>query len=214
MATIVITPAFCKAALLEQSLANYYEYQTENYEHWILVNHYPVNRKKNNNEIRKVAEKFKCKVFDSEYDRGLHNSVNNFYAHNPQPPGSIHIGFDPDSAIEQLSHGFDKALSGTLQCGIIDHSIAFLALWGIGAEIHKKDLINKLFINDNAVIIHPTIEMFSVGAIDLDFIKLIGGFSQPNNYYGGAEVYFWSYMQKYNKKLAYLTEYKERYFAY
>jgi hypothetical protein len=214
MKTIVITPAFCKSIMLEQSLANYYEYQTENYEHWILLNHYPINKEKNNDEIRKIAEKFKCKLFDNQYDRGLHKGVNNFYVQNPQPEGTFQIGYDPDSAIEQLSHGFDKALSETLRIGIKDHNLAILALWGIGVELKKKQLLNRTIINGNAVMIHPDIEMFSVTACDLDFINTIGGFSEPNEYYGGIEISLYQSFQKYNRKLGYLTEFKEKYFAY
>lgn len=216
MKTIVVTPAFCKSIMLEQSLANYYEYQTENYEHWILLNHYPINKEKNNDEIRNIAEKFKCKLFDNQYDRGLTEGVNNFLKNNPQPAETIIIGYDPDSAIEQLSHGFDKALSDTLRIAIKEYNMAFLALWGIGVEIHKKDLYNakKVIINNNTVLIHPTIEMWAVSANDLDFIMSTGGFKQPNKYYGGGEAMIYPTLVAMKKTLGYLTEFKEKYFAY
>ncbi len=213
MKTIVITPAFCKSILLHHSLKNYYELQTENYEHWILLNHYPVDEERNTDEIRKIAEQYKCKVFDSEYDRGLHKSVNNFYDHNPQPEGTIQIGFDPDGAIEQLSKGFDKALSETLRDGIKSHSLCLLNLWNYEREINKGSENDKVIINGNRVLMHPTVGVLNIGAVDLDWIKSIGGFTEPCEYYGYIELALWQHMFG-KKRLGYLTEFKERYHAY
>jgi hypothetical protein len=214
MKTIVITPAFCKSSLLVHSLRNFYDLQTENYEHWILLNHYPVNEEKNTEEIRQIAEQYGCKVFDSEFDRGLHKSVNNFYEHNPQPEGTIQIGFDPDGAIEQLSKGFDKALSETLREGIKSHNMCLLNLYNYERQIQLDRNYPKIIINDNRVLMHPSIGVLNIGAVDLDFVKQIGGFWEKCEYYGYIELYMWEKMQQFGRTLGYLTEFKERYQAY
>jgi hypothetical protein len=70
MKTIVVTPAFCKSEMLKHSMANFYEYQKGNFEHWILLNHYPVNKEKNNQEIIEIT---KDKLFRYTYNEEFEN---------------------------------------------------------------------------------------------------------------------------------------------
>lgn len=217
MKTIVVTPAFCKAELLDYSLGNYYENQTQSFEHYILLNHYPINKEENNRKIYDIAYKYNCKIFDNEFDRGLHEGLNNFLNKSNFPENTIMIGFDPDSAIEPMSIGFDKAMDETLRIGKVDHGIAILALWGIGIDLKyrmNKGVFDKTLIGNKCVFLHPSVEMWSVAAFDLDFIKQVGGFKQPHAYYGGAEIALCGDLVNNKRCLAYLTEYKERYHAY
>ena len=64
------------------------------------------------------------------------------------------------------------------------------------------------------MLIHPSVEMWSVSMFDLDFVRDRGGMKQVNNYYGGVEIAMLQDFKKFKKCLAYLTEYKERYFVY
>lgn len=212
---IVITPAFCKAELLDLSLQQYYKYQRGNYEHWILLNHYPVKKAENNTRIIEIAKKYNCKLFDSGQDWGLHTSTNRFLHSIGWPDGMMAIAYDPDSAIEGMSYGFDVALAETLDEGI-GQGIAILGLWGIGIDLKYRENKNfqKVFIKNNAVLLHPSIEMWSVSITDLDFIKAVGGFQQTNKYYGGVEIALYRNFKLHQKRLAYLTEYKELYFNY
>jgi hypothetical protein len=213
MKTIVITPAFCRAELLDLSLQQYYAYQKGNYEHWILLNHYPVHKAENNAKIIEIAKKYNCKLFDSGQDWGLHTSTNRFLNAVGWP--DMAIAYDPDSAIEQMSHGFDVALAETMEEGI-KHGIAILSLWGIGIDLKYRVNKNfqKILIKNNAVLIHPSVEMWSVSITDAAWVKSIGGYSQTNKYYGGVEVALYQNFRLHNKRLAYLTEYKESYFNY
>lgn len=213
MHTIVLTPGFCKAELLDLSLAQYYEYQKGNYEHWILINGYPIHKETNNQRLRDIAAKYKCKTIECN-DSSLHGACNILMNHLNWPDGGI-ICFDADSAIEYMSHGFDVALSETLEES--RNAIGVLALWGIGIDLQhrkRKHEFKKVFIKNNSVLIHPSVEMWSVAIMDIAFMKSIGGFSQVNNYYGGAEIAIHRGFIEQHKCLAYLTEYKERYFAY
>jgi hypothetical protein len=214
---IVVTPGFCKAELLDLSLQQYYEYQKGNYEHWILLNHYPVHKAENDIKTIEIAKKYNCKTLDCAADISLHGSTNLLLKHLGWPDNTLLLSFDADSGIEQMSHGFDVVMSETMDEGIQTHNIGILALWGIGIDLKyrkNKQEFKKVFIKNNAVLIHPSVEMWSVSMFDLDFIKAIGGLSQTNKYYGGIEVAMIRGFKQYNKCLAYLTEYKEKYFMY
>ena len=147
--TRVVTPVFCNAKLLELFLEQYYEYQKGNYEHWLLDNHYPIGR--NKDKIYELANKYHCKVLDCEKDTSLQGSTNLLLEHLNWPSGWL-LSVDADSAFEQMSHGFDVAMTEVMDAGE-KYNIGLLALWGIGIDLKwrerqdfsKKFIASKLF---------------------------------------------------------------------
>jgi len=209
----VVTPAFCSAELLDRSLQHFYEYAKGGYEHWILLNHYPVHKVDNDQKTIEIANKYGCRVLDCAEDTSLHGSTNLLLSHLGWPDGFL-LSYDADTAIEQMSHGFDVAMYEVMQEAKEKYNVALLALWGIGIDLKCRagQQFQKVFIKNRSVLLHPSVEMWSVSMFDLEFIKNIGGLRQTNRYYGGIEVAMIEGFRKYGKRLAYLTEYKEKYF--
>ena len=208
--TIVVTQVFAKAELLKYSLDNLYKYGSRNWdEHYLLLKHYPINKEKNHEQIREYAKQYGCKVFDCEFDRGLHEGLNFFFEKNPQPAGTRMLGFDPDTAVKPEAKNFDLVMNEVMDAC---PNIPIVALWGVGVENKHEQLKQyEITIKEHNVLIHPDVEMYNLALFDLDWVFKTGGFKEPNAYYGGLECYFYQKMQETNKKLAYLVDYKECY---
>jgi hypothetical protein len=206
--TIIITQCFCKASILEFSLKNLYEWGSQLWdEHWILLKHYPINKKQNEEEIRAWAAKYNCKIHDCGGDIGAHHGLNHFFDNNPQPKGTRYIGFDPDTLVK--TKYFDIVMNQVMDA---EPSIAICAMTNLAIEMKTERLRPyRKVIGGHNVIVHPNIEMMNCCMIDIDWILRNGKFNEPFKYYGCIEGCFLDAMRKENKKLAYLVDYYEAY---
>jgi hypothetical protein len=70
----------------------------------------------------------------------------------------------------------------------------------------------KVIVAGNTLILTPTtLEVYSVAVYDLDFVRKIGGFNEPNPFYGYWEWFFAEKLLEHGKRLGFLTEYREHY---
>lgn len=199
---ISVTPGYCSAAMFEASRERAKDKWTQGVvdEFWLLLNKYPLpSVNENERALRAVAECYGYRTFDSGDDLGLHGSLNNFFLHNPQPPGTIMIGFDPDSATDDA--GFDKAIAEVM-CA--EPGLPLVAL-GIPETQTDKPAI----IAGYKVLVHISMMMFNICGFDLDFVAACGGFDQPVKYWGGLEGTFYPMLKKTHKHLGYLMDYRE-----
>lgn len=186
MKNILVTPCFARAELFELSARTLMDKLTPGVvdEKWVLDNHYPCGED-NSVKIKAAAAKYGYSYFDSGADLGLQGSLNNFYKHNPQPAGTIHIGVDPDST---SAVGFDKAIVDVMRA---DSNLVMCATMNTGIDdaIAKgRCIVLESVIGGHSVFVHPNIEMVNVCGYNLDWINSVGGFDQPNKYYGGLEI--------------------------
>ena len=206
MKTIIVTQAFCKAEMLVNGFNNLYQYGSKTWdEHWVLLKHYPLDKENNHRRIREIAEGYKCKVFDCQGDIGLHEGLNYFFKHNPQPRGTRMIGWDPDSMVLPCVTKFDTAMNNVMTA----MNVPIVALWNAGIASHKQSPEFYSRIENHKVYIHPAVDMWNVALYDMDWVEQIGGFKEPYAYYGGLESYLHSKMN--GKKLVYLPEFMEDY---
>ncbi len=207
MKVLLAMPAFCRAEMFVASRTYLEKIETPGLvdEKWIFLNKYPLpSVEENERKLIEAAERFGYKVFDSEYDRGLHKSFNNFLEKHPQPEGTISIGPDGDSA---GCPGYDQAIIDVMKA---DPEIAICALWNPGGSLQNDNL--KDYYKEVAgyrVCYHPGVEMFNVCGIDLDWIKVMGGFNQSKKYYGFIEIDLYQKLVANKRKLAYLVDFKE-----
>jgi hypothetical protein len=218
MKTIVVTQAYCRAELLNHCLNSFYSRRRSDFEHWILIKGYPINQKENDEALVAVSEKYGCKYFfTSEENVGVHQGLNQFLAECPavQDPGTALIIFEQDSIVERLSTGFDVALSETLTMS--REYCPVICLWGRHIDekyFNNKGLYDegKRIVAGSTLLLTPsTLEVYSVAIYDLDFVRKIGGFNEPNPFYGYWEWFFAEQLLKYGCRLGFLTEYREAY---
>jgi hypothetical protein len=213
MKIYLFTPAFCKAKLLEDALEFYYAQNHPKVEHVITDNHYPVNKEENRAEIKRLAEKFGCHYVDSGKDLGWHEGMNNAVKVLGITEDDMILGCDPD----------DRASPGTIQA-LIDvmtedrskenQEIGFLGInfWVLPWKMRDHGLVMKeIEIAGHKVWVHPSVEMWNVGAFNTKLVFSMGGFSQMSPYYGGLEVRLHNEWKKHGMKLCYLKDYTADY---
>ncbi len=208
---VLIVPAFCNADLFAASRDFHIDYLTNGIidECWCLGNKYPLPTVKENDErLKNYCAIYGYNYFDSEFDRGLHDSINNFYKHHDQPPGTIHIAIDSDSRVP--SKGFDLAMVKA----VVDGGLAMVAL---RSEPAWSNILNRynvpsntFWVDDVEIFKHPMrISGLNVSAYDLDWIKQIGGFGQEGKYYGYWEVWLQTKLFETNKHGGYIINHAE-----
>lgn len=201
--TVLITPVFAKYEMLSRFLAHLYPTGACPYEHYILGNHYPVNEVKNHTIIGILAAHYGCKFIDSGSDLGLHRSLNNATAQMNLEPGDLIIGVDCD---DRPDLGFVEALEGVMRA---DPKIAVAGLsFSVIKDRYIASRMAMEHLAGQAVWRHPSVEMFNVICTRWTFIEAMGGFSQPNAYYGGIEVAMHKEWSKRGMSLAYLMDFR------
>jgi len=200
-----ITMAFCRAALLRHSLPKLRSLMTlRNVEHWVTLNHWPIDDAKNTYELSMIAMGNSCRVYDQGYDRGLQKAFNKWFYANVENFDSIIFGIDPDTC---ASPGFDAAI---LDVMTHDPAIKVCGLWNAGnqCKLDRGEPLPEMLATKTGTryFIHLGVEMWDVIGIRSDWIKEIGGLGQLHEYYGNLELYLHA---KPGFKLAYLIDYKQ-----
>lgn len=201
----IFTPAYCKSSMLEGCLKNLYESPTylDGFTHVIIDQHYPVDIDHNRKAIQDLCKQYGCTYIDSGYDRGLHGGINNAMQVLSVKPTDAFIGCDPD---DRPSPGAIQALKRVMEA---DPSVAVAALnfWVIPWKMKEHGLVMKEeTIGGEHVWIHPGVEMFNVVSFNMKLVHELGGFHQPNAYYGGIEISLFHEWFKRGMKLVYLRD--------
>lgn len=204
----IVTPAFCKADLLDRCLNNIHRSPTGDkisppgFTHVVIDGHYPVNKAENRVEIQKLCQYYGCVYLDPGRDLGLHGNLN--YAMNTLNVSAEDgwVGVDPD----------DFPVPGSIQKLVavmeMNRTIAVLGLsFDVIYQRIKEGKLQLHQVGPHLVYYHPTVEMFKVAAFNLRFIKsLPQGFHEERNYYGGIEAYLHGQWLRQGLRLAYLPE--------
>jgi hypothetical protein len=168
-------------------------------EKWLTLNKYPLpSVEENEAALIEAAERFGYKTWNPGADLGAAPCVNAFFAANPQPPGTIEIGIDPDAYTGDA--GFDLAL-----CEVIAAN-ASMPLCALGIPELSSDDPHVETIAGHRVFRHPSMMMFNIGACDLDTFP---HWSQPASYWGGIEQGVYQRLQETGQQLGYLMDYRE-----
>jgi hypothetical protein len=204
MKTFIITPCFAKSTLVSDFLAHFYAAPPRfEFTHALLLNHYPVNREQNNEEIKKLAQLYDCTLVDTGGDLGLHRSLNHAVEKLGIGPMDLVIGHDPD----------DRCSPGALDA-IRDVMCAdpLVAVCGLNfSVIQQKGPYPESAIAGHRVWVHPSVEMFNVVGWNMSLIHAAGGFSQPNSHYGGIEIALYPEWVNRGMKLVYLIDHTSDY---
>lgn len=202
--TVIVTPCFAKSTMLAGLLEHVYKdpIGAPNLAHYILGNHYPVNKGANHEEIRTLAKRYGCTLIDSGSDLGLHKSLNNFVSVAGITSEDVVIGCDPD---DRPTPGFATALADVMRA---DPSLAIAAanFWRIDEVLSTCPNPWLKQVSGHQVWIHPSVEMWNVCAWNMRLIHDVGGFHQPNSHYGGIEIGIAGAMRAKGMKLGYVLD--------
>lgn len=201
----VFTPAFCKASMLRDCMEHLYATQPmDEYEHIIVDNHYPVQKAINREYIRELCRKYGATYVDSGGDLGLHGGVNYAMRLVGVKSDDFYVGCDPD---DRPSTGALKAIFDVMEA---DPKVAVCALNFFVIPWKMKDhglVMQEEVIAGHNVWVHPGVEMWNVAGFNMPLVHKLGGFWQPNAFYGGIEVALYHQWSKEGMKLVYLKDF-------
>lgn len=201
--TWLVTPAFCKAAMLEDCLKQIYR-SSPNVPHVILDQHYPVSKDANRAEIKRLADAYGCIYIDSGKDLGLHKGLNLIVKEMGIGPDDIMVGCDPD---DRPTPGFVQAIETVMRS---DPSFAVLAtnFWVIDWRKSQGASLQEEVIAGHAVWVHKSVEMWNICGWNMRLIHDVGGFNQPNAYYGGIEAMLYPEWKARGMRLGYIRDFR------
>jgi hypothetical protein len=197
------TPSFCKAKLLEESLEHIYKTPPKRpFTHWVIDNHYPVNKAENSEKMKEICKKFGCIYIDSGKDLGLHGGLNNAMKQVNLKPGDILIGSDAD---DRPSPGFLDEMAGAMMESP-DFAILAAMFWVIDQRMKEGVLRVHKTPSGRTILVHPNAEMFCIAAFNTRIVNQELPFEQLYAYYGGIECALYGRWIQKGMKLGYLPE--------
>lgn len=163
-----------------------------------------MDREKNLALIHEFAADYLFSYLDPGRDLGLHMGLNWVLLKIGPKPGDVIITYDPDSQPE--TPGFDHALAETVQSG--EYEIASSFTIHSEREFQERGYLEKT-CRGRRVFIPNTGMMIGNTAWSCDFLKRVGGFKEPNAYYGGIEAAMTQELRKTGGQWAFLPDVKE-----
>ncbi len=210
MKLFIITIAYCPAALLARSLTLYQKTRSlVPYRHIVVQGHYPINRAKNNNDIKLITECFDgIELWDPGENLGSAQSQNWALKKLDITPNDFFINLDPDSAC--LQHNWDYAMKSVLEadenCALISCNAPMVQRYS-----HQANAPFQIVDNDGVprygIPSLPT--PFNLSMWRYSFIKEIGGIPQMGLFWGETEAPFYAACQQRGKYHAYLLDFME-----
>lgn len=212
--TLIVTPAFCKASMLQDCLENIYQTPLKDVTHYILDNHYPVDEAENRKQIRALADRFGCTYLDSGGDIGLYRSCNAMMSHAGLSKEDIIMGCDPD---DRPTPGWVDAFRSVM---LADPSYAIVAatfpFYGV-PEVERANAPSTPFFDHVRnlreetvagikVMVHPGVEMWKVACTNTRMLMEMGGLpiEPKHQLYGGQECLQFNWWRERGMKLGYV----------
>lgn len=199
-----VTLGFVPARIWAKSLAAFKETTVlDGVQHHFLNQHYPLNKQQNSAELRDIAEDNGLVWHDAGKNLGLHHGFNYVTKQFGLKPDDIVIAYDPDS--NPVSKGWDEAL--VIALSEPKYVWASVMLKPARESIDKVGKAVEANVKGVRVLelAHPVIN--SVSAFKGSWLLDCGGFSEPNEFYGGLECHMWPQLG--NKKWVFLEDFHE-----
>jgi len=210
-----ITLGHVPARIWEKSLAQYHatRHGGVEYRHLFLNQHYPLNKKENEERLREICSTGGVEWLDAGGNLGLHGGFNWVLNKINVQPGDLVIGYDPDSW--PISSGWDMALLTAVR----DPRVGWASLWGPWvdqdmADRKAKGLLDRIDVGHIETWAIRAPIMNSVCAFRGDFLKASGGLHENYHWYGTLEIAMWSHLQKNNMRWVFLPGWREDHTAH
>lgn len=205
MKTYLAIASFCNAELLCIGLERAVQTRGLNSEIWVYEDFWPLHRECNQRILQACQKRHGFKLIQSDRNRGLHHGLNYLTSQMPLEEDDILITIAPDSYM--VKDSWDWAMQDVL---LHDPEIAYVGLTSFvtgrtpNVEWDKRETEGgvKYEIPSIAVQSHATAWKWS-------FLKQVGGFDEPTNYYGHLEGVMHRKAQLIGMKQAYLPDFQE-----
>lgn len=204
MKVAAITLGFVPARIFKESMAQFYgtKNQFSKVSHHFLYQHYPLEKVKNEAELREICWAYEIQWHDAGRNLGLHEGWN-YVMGQIEQDYDAYIGFDPDSY--PLTIGWDVALVGLLHSPTVWSSLVGprmvpeLKLAG-GPERRVRGILSQ-------TVTKPIVN--SICAWQGAFLRRVGGLKEHSKWYGHLEAAMWDEMTRQGEQWSFLPEFNE-----
>lgn len=210
MRVFAITISYAPAVLTARSLILYQKYRAiKPYRHIVVDGHYPINQKKNSNDLKLIVDCFdNIELWDPGSNLGSAQSQNYTLRRLDIGPDDVFINVDPDSACLQI--GWDEAMMKVLdqdpQCILISCMAPMVQRY----LKHKNEVLAEVHRPETPIYgIPKTPTPFNLSMWRYSFIKEIGAIPQMGLWWGETEGPMYAQAVKRGKYHAYLMDYVE-----
>lgn len=202
MKKYIVTPAFCKASVLEANFKNIASAPPMGFKRVVVDGHYPIDKEENRARIKQLCALYDAIYLDPGMDMGLHRNLNYAIEQVGIGPEDVMFGLDPD---DFPAPGSIDKITEIMQ---LDRGIAVCANgFSVIYQRVKEGHLSMTSVGSHVVYIHRSVEMFRSCGWNMRFIhSLPTKFHQPNNYYGGIECYLFPKWKQQGLKLAYVQD--------
>lgn len=185
---VAISLGFVSARILDHSLQAFYDTKNPNLQirHFLLDQHYPIDKDRNRAEIRRLCERHGVTVLDAGCNLGLHDGFNWALKKAVRPEDDIVIAYDCDST--PVGQGWDMALVRAIR-GDREQKVVWASL---GNPRTMKEIKERGYAEKKAdgyldlwVTKAPIVN--SVCAWRIDWLREVGFLSEPRPWYGHLE---------------------------
>jgi hypothetical protein len=204
-----ITVAFCPASQLARSLkANKDSHYKDKYDHYVVQGHYPINKEKNNRDIKIICDAFELPLLDPGYDLGSAQSQWWALQQIGAKDGDFWINLDPDSNCSEWT--FDAYVIINNDPNIVTISCmspmvkTFLKERNIKLEEKTTGMNNRI---KYGIARNPI--PFNLSMWRYSFFNEIGGIPQMGEKWGEVEGPVFHQAQMRGKYHAYLLDHME-----
>lgn len=174
------------------------------FNHVIIDDNYPIKKGSVNHRVEYMAKKYGCIYLNSGKNLGLHKALNFGIREVGVDPDDFYINCDAD---DRPQPGMFDAMYDVMK---VDLTLAVLGCQFSNINPKLKALPTEQ-AGGHEIIIHPSVDMWNVSAINMRFIKAIGGFDEPYPFYGGIESYLYSKYNQMGMRLGYLKGFSSQY---
>lgn len=203
-----VTLGFTPSRTFKKSMEQYYATISKSLEikHIFVDQHYPINKKKNQTELKKICKDFGITYLDPGKNLGLHGGFNWAVEQmGGYKSDDYYIGFDPDSYV--LSPGWDLAL---LTPFLHRANVGWTSLMN---QRSQEDIKSKPFSPHKLAQVytwqpHQAV-MNSICMWSGKYLSLTQGLHEPLHWYGLLECDMFERLKQYNMEWHFLCDWHE-----
>lgn len=172
--------------------------------HLVLMQHYPVDEKRNDGLLRNIFDAYELETRDLCENVGLSQGYNYLVNQINLKDEDIIIGIDLD--VYPITPGWGQALADVASNPIVGW--ASLTFPVVDREMNERGFDIGIINGRNVKFPRQTC-MSSICGVRAEMWKTLGGINEPKKYYGGAECATNPKIVALGKRWAYLPDFRE-----
>lgn len=208
MRVIMVSLAFAPARVIIECMKQLYKFPGDiKFEHYVLNNHYPIDKDRNDLLLKTLFDSYGCKYFDLGANTGLAAGYNYLIKQANIQDDDIVIGADLDTY--PVSPNWMNGIVNVMQA---DPTIGWCGLMNQHAkkELADRGCTTHTIANTVCLEGHTACVQSIIGWSGKS-LNLLQELKEQNKWYGGMEVVSFPRLKQLNLRWVYLPQYNEEF---